>query len=295
VTPRHARRGLTLVEVLIVVAVVVGLLMVAVVSSRGGSRASARQAKCATQVRNIVQAMTIFVHGNDDRYPLPSRFDGNNLTVPEIGRAKDTTANIFSILVFNSSISLEMLVCPSETNTRIKIHAGYENSNPRRAVDPQNALWDPSLSADFTTADSHISYATLITDGEPDPKERTATGRLQHWANTFDPRQACLGNRGPLVTGRDAAGNILHDRMSNTLAIHGKRTVWEGNIGYNDNHVAFEQTMDPAPPTYLADDGNTRRDILFYDEPDDSTGLNACLGIWIKAGTLPTEFKGIHD
>lgn len=294
---RRRGAGLTVIEVLVAIVAIATILFVLlfVLGGPRGSRSSARQIKCATQVRWVIQAMTIFTNSNDGRYPLPSRGDPDNVTVSQIGRAKDTMANTLSILCFYSSISPELLVSPSESNSKIKVHTGYQNVNPSTAVNPAKAFWDPSLSADFTAGEAHISYAMLMTDGVGDEKTRTASGRLQHWANTFDPAQACFGNRGPQVTGRDAAGNILYNKLSNTLAIHGGRTTWEGNIGYNDNHVNFEKVMDPKPVEYRVAGGKFKADILFYDEPDNTDGLNTCLGVWIKAGEKPSDFKGIHD
>ena len=298
------RRALTVIEVVVVLFVLVVLLFILMpaLSSTGRGRGH-RQIKDGTQIRNVVQAMTIFAQGNKDSYPLPSQVDVNNQTVvigtagdASTQRGKDTTNNILSILVFNSSISPELLYSPNEANSSIKIFTDYQNVNPKAATVPANAVWDPALRCDFTTGDGHTSYAHLMPDGDPAKR----TGRLQRWANTFNATEPVFGNRGPLVTGRDAQGSILHDKKSNTHAIHGGRTTWEGNIGYNDNHVNFETRMDPTEITYTVAGAKVgsptaRPDIFFYNEPDDADGTNAYLGIWIKAGNTPAEFKGIHD
>lgn len=36
-------------------------------------------------------------------------------------------------------------------------------------------------------------------------------------------------------------------------------------------------------------------DILFADENDDPLGTNTYLGIWVRGGVKPSEFKGIWD
>ncbi|MFT3684336.1 MAG: hypothetical protein QM783_05315 [Phycisphaerales bacterium] len=295
------RRAITLVETIIVLLVVAGIFVL-ILPQLACTRCSAPQIKCGTQVRNVIQAMTIFAQGNRDMYPLPSQLDVNNQTVAmgvagdaTTQRGKDTLDNMMSILVFNSSISPELLWSPSEVNGNIQVHQGYQNANPTAAVSPAKAVWDPSLRADFTTGVGHISYAALMSDGDPKAAlDQPAAGRLRHWSNTFGATEAIFGNRGPLVTGRDAKGNILYDRKSNTMRIHGPKSTWEGNIGYNDNHVNFEAAMDPAEITYTIA-GGTRPDIFFFDEPDNTDGLNANLGIWVQAGNKPSEFKGIHD
>ncbi|MDP1661067.1 MAG: hypothetical protein Q8L55_04050 [Phycisphaerales bacterium] len=298
--PALSRRGLSRVEVIVIVIVVSAVVCVGVCAGAAGlmlpalgkARASARQIKCATQVRNTIQAMTIFAQGNKDSYPLPSIIDINNQTIANGGRGKDTTNNILSILVYNSSISPELLYTPSESNSSIRACSEYQNSSPKAAAVPANALWDPALRCDFTTGTGHTSYANAMPSGDTasdDPKER---GRLNMWGNTFNAMEAVFGNRGPTVTGTGPSAMI--DGKSKTLAIHGGRTTWEGNIGYNDNHVNFETTIAPPGLVYRTA-GGARPDIIFIDEADDTTGLNLILGIWTTAGTKPSEFKGIHD
>lgn len=286
----RTRRAFNVVQLLIVL-VILFVAVVLLLPALARPRINRRDVRDGTQIRNVVQSMAIFANGNRDRYPLPSLLDADNQTIAETGRAKDTTNNVLSILVFSCFISPELLYSPSEADDRIKIHAGYQTANPSAAVNPQKALWDPSLRADFTTGDGHISYATQMTSGDADKMN----GRLAWWMNTFNATEAVLGNRGPLVTGLDAKGNILHDTTSKTMLIHGGRTTWEGNIAYNDNHVNFETRMDPEEITYRVVGSKSRPDIFFYDEPDAADGLNAYLGIWVKAGIFPSEFTGIHD
>jgi competence protein ComGC len=293
----RSRRALTLVEVLIVLFVVV-LIFVLLLPQLACTRCSAPQIKCGTQVRNVIQAMTIFAQGNRDSYPLPSTLDANNQTVAaENPRDKDTSNHILSILVFNSSISPELLVSPSESNANIKIFEGYQNTSPKAAVNPAKAVWDPALRCDFTTGEGHTSYAMLMPSGDTaaPANDAKARGRLNVWSNTFNANEAVFGNRGPLVTGRDKGGDPIYNTKSLTMLIHGGRSTWEGNIGYNDNHVNFETRMNPAEITYRSADGKQKADIFYYDEPDDATGLNAYLGIWVKSGTLPGQYKGIND
>lgn len=298
--PHRRGAGLTVIEVLVAIVAVVTILFVVIVLMGGpghSGRAAARQIKCATQVRSTVQAMTIFAQSNNDSYPLPSVLDTADQTVKETGRAKDTTNNTLSVLVFNSLVPPELLYCPSESNSSIKADAAYQHASPAAAANPAKALWDPGLRCDFTTGDAHISYAMLMPNGDTGaPKGDKARARLRRWSNSLNAQEVVYGNRGPLISGtRDSLGNPEYNKFSNTLSIHGKRTTWEGNIGYNDNHVAFETAMDPKPVTYLTADGKSKADILFYDEPDNADGLNAYLGIWVKAGVKTSEFKGIHD
>lgn len=281
--------GFSLLELLVVVAVIafaIGLFLPAMGRTCGGG---SRQLRDSTQVRGIHQALVTWAQSHKDRYPIPSLLDVNNATVADLGTAKDHTANILSPLVFNGSMSPEILINPAEASGKIHLKEDYEYDSPKAAVDPENALWDPSLSADFTSAaGGNISYAHLL----PIAKS------TERWANTFSASEVVIGNRGQEIRSvtQHADGTVtptfaLSDSI--TLLIHGSRTKWEGNIAFNDNHIEF--MTQPKVGTYIDGSGKPREDLLFYDEPDDAAGTNAFLGIFIKAGPTRASFKSIWD
>jgi hypothetical protein len=276
-----------LVVVVVVVLIIVGILFPAFAISRQ----SRRQFKDATQVRGIHQGLVLALPQNDDSYPLPSRLDRRDTTVAAQGREKDTTANIISILIYNGFIGPELCVSPAESNSKIRVMGGYSYSNPRAAVSPSMALWDPAFSADFAGGKvGNLSYAHTLPADE----------RLKKtWANTFQATEAAIGNRGPEIVSMSTAGGgrTFTPRLadSNTYRIHGGRTTWEGNISYNDNHVAFETRLDPEASPYKDAAGKERFDCLFFDEPDDPNGTNNFLGIFTKAGATGAEYKAIWD
>ncbi|XVJ59205.1 MAG: prepilin-type N-terminal cleavage/methylation domain-containing protein [Tepidisphaera sp.] len=298
-----AGRGLSLVELLVVI-VIVGILsvvMLAVFGSRG--HRGPRTPKCAYNVRGIHQGMILFSQANRDQYPLPSVLDKANSTVALAEGAdptsKDTTAAIISTLIYGTFFGPETCISPAESNGAIVIDHDYQFAQPRGAVDPRLALWDPAFSADFTGSagvesggkgESNFSYAHMMPSG----------ARADKWTHTnFDAAQAVLGNRGPLITGVTKgirrAVTPAFDTGSNTLLIHGSRTAWEGNIAYNDNHVSFESTMWTESVTYKDAAGAEWLDVLHFDEPDDASGLNNFLGIYAQAGPTPAAFKTIWD
>lgn len=281
------------------------------------SRSVSQQLKCATQVRGMGQAMIIFANNNRDQYPLPSTLDPRNQTVSEPGRAKDTTANIYSILIWNGMISPELCVCTEEHSKRIEVCTTYEYTAPRVGAVPANALWDPAFSADFTKGKGNTSYAHQQPSGgwadsgqkDKDGKSiMVGTGRLATWSNTFMSSEAVLGDRGPQMTDvtfdnpKDVSTARVKLARSDSITFlnHGAPNSWEGHIAYNDNHVNLETSLaPPAPPayvnTYKNAAGEQRFDTWFYDEPDDAARRNIFLGIFVKAGATPQEFRPIWD
>jgi hypothetical protein len=316
---RHGTRGFTLVEVAAVVATV-GVLggLVAISADppprglQGGggflealaaSRQSARQLKDATQLRAIHQGMVMWAQNNNDEYPLPSRIDRANHTTADEGRAKDTTANIFSIMVFSGLITTETLISPLEKNRSVRNYRDYAYDSPRGAVNARLAHWDPKMQAGLSKdSRGHISYAHL----------QPAAGRLAKWSNTFVATDYVLSNRGPEMQAveQNEDGTVtvrLANTDSLTLRFAGAEDTWDGHIVGSDNHVEFASSRYadgrqlPAPraqdgmPRYKAKDGKAWRDVLFFDEADDPETSNLFLGMFTKAGEKPADFNAIWD
>lgn len=254
-------------------------------------RSLAPQMKDAIQVRMIDQALIVWATQNKDQFPLPSKFDLKQTTVPGTSAAKDTTANIFSILIYSGAISPETCVSPAEASESIKVCRTYQFAKPAGAAVPEEALWDPAFGADFTDGKTgNVSYAHLRPDA----------GRLSKWTSTFVTTEPVVGNRGPEIAKVEqnaerklVARTVLE--KSKTFLIHGEPYKWEGNIAYADAHVGFVTSLLPdVDPdsgkwaTYLHQ-GKKVLDCYFYDEPDDVTHSNAFLGIFISS---PGAIKG---
>jgi hypothetical protein len=300
-------RAFTLVELVACVAGSAVALAVAagLIGQPGGTGAGVKPddaiKKDQVQVRGIGQAFIVWAQNNGDRYPVPSDIDKDDRTVAEKGRAKDTTANIMSLLIYNGFVPVEMFVSPAERDPQVKVCTNYVVYEPPTAVDKTRALWDPAFNVDFTGGKTgNLSYAHAQPAGR----------RQSRWASTFMADDPAISGRGPEVASvlQNADGSVT-PALANPASLAlgwfgGAADGWSGNTGYNDNHVEFHKdtlrpgsSLKPGPGvrSYPGAQAKSWPDIWCYDEPDDQNSVNDFLGIFIKAGDAPKDFKAIWD
>ena len=281
-TPDRARPAFTLIELLVVMAII-SILISILLPSLGQARNAARALKDSTQIRSVIQGMVIWAQHHKDDYPLPSLLDGADATVAVSGGAfeKDNTGNILSVMVYNGFVPTQLLRCPSETNDQIRVDEHFEPDQPVRAVNPMGALWDPGFAG--VPGESGTGVGPMGRRGVEGNTSYAHTPpfgkRRAVWTCSYAATEAVFGNRGPVYGGGPNGWFLTpgpYGDESNTLKIHGMPRRWEGNIGYNDNHVVFETQPDPSHLTFtfrdLPSGLRTFPDNLFVNESD-ATGV----------------------
>jgi hypothetical protein len=279
------RRGMTIIEVMVVIGVVilVAALALPFIGGMRNHQHGARPLKDSTQIRGIIQACAIWAQNNQDRYPTPSEIDLNGDTIARpaglVGpdRRLDTTGHMMSLLMWNGFFPVELAVSPAEAGN-VQVMQNFESANPSAAVNPTQALWDPAFRG--TPLDE---WGGKVPGKVGDPGNNSYAqvpwfdDRTPLWGNTFNATEAILGNRGPAYTlhngGWQPTQGSSFGSRSTTMLIHGPRTAWNGNVGFNDHHVEFLTQADPSTLmwTFTGLPGGTPQmvaDNMFHAEHD---------------------------
>lgn len=304
--PRSGR-GFTLVELAAIVACA-GVVASVCQPGLDEARTAARQIREATQLRGITQSQFMWAAQVQDRFVLPSLFDTENHTVAAKGRAKDTTAAIYAMLLWNGSVPASFFVSPAETNDHIKVDDDAVFHDPPTAVTPAKALWDPAFSVDFTGGKTgNASFPHLM------PAEE----RLANWSSTCESNVVLHSSRAPEIADLAVDAERVVTRVknpgSNTFAFwsapKGKARAWTGHIAFGDGAVtlverliAIDENGNPVPidtGTYAAlrtrdpKSNDFTFDMPWWEEP--GRPANNMVGIFTTAGEKKSDYTSIWD
>jgi hypothetical protein len=159
----------------------------------------------------------------------------------------------------------KLCVGPTEPSGHVAVKEDY-NYEVFNIVSTSNPVyWDDEFRGKLNNT-SNLSYASV-----PVAKDR----QRKHWRDTADSSCPIIGTRGVKDGVVDDSNAPTSFNNSMTLAIHGGRKDWDGNIGYNDGRVEYTRTFKPAGLMFK-NGANYEPDNLFRNDvpPGGSTSPN---------------------
>jgi len=229
----RGRRGMTYLDVLVLAAVLPIASVFLVSCMTCGSRETANRVKCASNLRQIGQALLLYSNENAKAYPRTTYVPGAKpvwgtgapATRPFDSNGpqpNDVTAALF-LLLRTQEITSEIFVCPSANEERDN-YGGGSNS--------------PLNRSNFTDVKKNLSYS--FTNPYPDTPAANKGYKL---TNERSAEFAVAADKNPGVRGKES--NVLTVKPSNNgnqmkLGNSGCHDRDGQNVLYGEGHVEFQ-------------------------------------------------------
>jgi prepilin-type N-terminal cleavage/methylation domain-containing protein/prepilin-type processing-associated H-X9-DG protein len=228
----RARTGFTLIELLVVITII-GLLMAILLPAMEHVRHQGYIDKCASNLRQIGIAMTIYSNENQNNFPRTLYVPGAPLTEgtgftatdpfqPGGVSPNDLTAAVY-LLVRTEHLPTELVICPYNDVTDY-------------SPDPAN----PQSHSNFTDWTKNLSYS--FADPYPDASVVNLGYRLTNRLRGDFPLAADLnpGKQPPIADVTAAAIGASARIIENANSLNHEQDGQ--NVLYADGHVTFQQT-----------------------------------------------------
>lgn len=252
-------RGFSLVGLLVVMVIMVVMYAMFAESLKGIGSGTSDSGKAVPvnkgrikdmfQLQQLMATLNTAGLGGDGTFPRPSLLTGD--------AGDDTTANVYSLLVAQRVIPVDMLISPLD-NAITEVYTDYQWN----AWDPSNGVrWDTGFSANLDDY-TNVSYAHLVLHGD---RERNWSSR--HMDSSFP----IFSNRGP-EDGISTADSLTCDVDTGR---------WAGYVAFGDGHVTLlngaanaTRNASTGPDNFFRFDDDRRASdaVLGFTESIDSAG-----------------------